>query len=1253
MKRSNFIFWILAGVLLTQSCKVVYKPYYSRGAANWPSVVPPDSAQLKYSVFLIGDVGAPSLDPQEPSLRLLEKHLQQAGEQSAVVFLGDNIYHYGMPEPGALDRELSERRMNEQLNILANYPGEKYMIPGNHDWSNGGRGGLAAALRQEQYVERYLEDTTIVVGGNFFVPDDGCPGPYEVLLQDDLLLIALNSQWWLHPHERPYGPNNYCNITNEADLLVQLEDIIRKNQDRNILVVAHHPLSTQGNHGGYYQLLDHIFPLTLLIDWLYVPLPVIGSIYPLGRMLGGVSQDTPHPKYQAYISGLMSIFEKYDNVVYAAGHEHSLQYFNVNGVQQIVSGSGCKRQHMRRKGEAIFAHEAYGYAVLNFYANEEVWVEFWEPGPGGTGDGSEGVLAFRAPMYTRKKRPQPDLPPAGPQVDFRDSTVTVAANPGYEVNAAQRLLIGQHYRPVWNTPVKMDLLDLQREQGGLIPYKRVGGQTTAALRLRSPEGREFTLRTLNKDPAEEVPEGVRQVVASDLLQGRMSAHHPYASLALPRLSAAAGVFHVNPKLVYVPEDPRLGYYLPEFSNTVAILQENPDDDHQDVESLGYARNLVGSDRMFERLRQDNDHSVDSKKFARARLFDMLIGDWDRHEGQWRWVERRSEGRRLFEPVPKNRDMAFYKADDGLIPFLASRRWALRNIQSFRHNFGDIVGLNLTALPLDRTLLSELTKADWAAVAQDVQAALTDEVIEAAIRDLPAEVFAVSGPDIISKLKSRRDLLPQAAADFYGHLARVVDVAGSNSREYFEIIRLNNRETAITVRNIRPDSTLGRVLYRRTLHTAETEEVRIYGLGGDDVFEVSGEVGTGILIRIIGGEGHDRITDQSRVGGMANRTYVYDTKEGNTFTFGPSTRDKTADYPEINNYDRQDHGVPYLGPRIYTEYNVDDALRLGAGLTLRTPGFRRSPFAQQHYFRVNYAFGTAAHSLTYDGTFTQAIGRWDLNLGLFQEGPQFLFNYFGLGNETRMEAENIRFNRVNFSQFRLSPAVSRNLTSFFKIGVGPQYSEFWVEQTPDRFVATPEAGVDPGSFGTTQYLGLRFFANVEAMNNLVNPRLGIKFLNEAVYHHQMGANGWNFTNLNSEFLFYLTPNLPFRATLAFRLGGAHNIGDFRFFQANTLGGTENLRGYRRNQYAGRSSLYQNTELRIKLLRYDTYLLPLNVGILGLVDHGRVFADGEHSRKIHRGIGGGVWVDFLNQTLLNATYTAGEFERVFNVTFGFLF
>ena len=1242
------LFWLSGCLLLVQACTVSRRPFYARQVAGWQAATPKDSSRLTYTVFLIGDVGAPSLDKQEPSLKLLQSQLQEAGERSAAIFLGDNIYQYGLPEPGAFDRKLSEQRMNEQLNVLIGYPGEKYMIPGNHDWSNGGERGLEAVLRQEQYVEKYLDDTTVVHGGNFYVPDNGCPGPYEVLLQDDLLLIALNSQWWLHPHERPYGPNNYCNIANEADFLAQIEDLIRKHQNKHIMVVGHHPLASRGEHGGYFKPIDHIFPLSLLFDWAYLPLPVIGSIYPLGRMYGGVSQDIPHPKYQAYIKGLMSIFRKYENVVYAAGHEHNLQYFKIDGVSQIVSGSGCKRDSYKKNGEAIFAQGVKGFARVNYYANGEAWVEFWAPG---TGDGSTGEIIFRMPMYTRKTKPAEKLAPSA--VDYRDSTITATPAPGFRPNRFKKFFLGEQYRQVWSTPVKMDLLDLKREGGGLFPYKRGSGKQTASLQLRNAEGREYSLRTVSTAHMQTLPEGLRQTMARELLQDQIYAQHPYGALVLPKLSDAAGVLHVKPELVYVPNDPQLGNYQAEFSNTVAILEAGPAEDYPDERSPGFTRNLIGTDRMLERLRQDSENATDQKAFARARLLDMFIGDWDRHEGQWQWVEHKTDGGSVFEPVPRDRDVAFFKGGDGLIPYLTSRKWAVRNIQSFGYDYGDLIGLNLTALALDRSLLAGLSKEDWIAIAREMQAALTDEVLEAAIRDWPPEIYAVSGSEVIAKLKSRRDLLLQAANDYYRHLAKVVEIAGSDTRERFEIKRLNNHETAITVFDIKANGETGRILYQRTLYTDETQEVRIYGLGGEDAFEVSGEVEGGILVRIIGGEGHDHITDRSRTGGFAKKTYVYDTQDGNTFVFGPTTRDQTAAYPEINNYDRQDHQVPYLGPRMYLEYNVDDGLLLSAGVTLRTHAFRKAPFAQQHFLRVRYATATAAHHIEYQGTFTQALGRWDLNVEGAQEGPQFLYNFFGLGNEARRGAENVSFYRVRFARFRVSPTVSKNLASFFKVGFGPQFEQFEVEPTPGRFVATPEAGVDPGTFRTNRYLGFRFFAHAEAMNNPVNPRIGIKFLNEISFHRQLAFEKWKYTNLQSEFVFYLTPNLPFQATLAFRLGGAHNIGDFRFYQANTLGGTDNLRGFRRTRFAGRSSVYQNTEIRVQVFRYQTYLFPLQVGVLGLIDHGRVLADGDRSSQLHRGVGGGIWVDLLNQAVLNATYTAGGEEKLYNLNFGFFF
>src|SRR6478735_2508388 len=145
-------------------------PNYKSEVSNWKTITPPDSLQIKHSIFLIGDVGSPKHSPQEPSLKLMRHQLEVADSNSTAIFLGDNVYSYGMPEPDAYDRKISERRLNDQLDILKNYHGEKFMIPGNHDWKQGLAGGWDAVIREEEYVESYLKDTAFVTGGDFFVP---------------------------------------------------------------------------------------------------------------------------------------------------------------------------------------------------------------------------------------------------------------------------------------------------------------------------------------------------------------------------------------------------------------------------------------------------------------------------------------------------------------------------------------------------------------------------------------------------------------------------------------------------------------------------------------------------------------------------------------------------------------------------------------------------------------------------------------------------------------------------------------------------------------------------------------------------------------------------------------------------------------------------------------------------------------------------------------------------------------------------
>ncbi|MDX5480584.1 MAG: hypothetical protein LPK07_02800, partial [Hymenobacteraceae bacterium] len=1147
---------------LTLTACVSSKPYYSRDAETWEQNVPDPENEVIYTVFLIGDVGAPDLNG-EPSMLLMRKQMEEAGMQSATIFLGDNVYHNGLPPPGRYDREISERRLNAQLDILKGYEGEKYMIPGNHDWNHSGRGGVEYVMREQRYVNEYLTDENIVVGGDFYVPGNGCPGPYEVKISDDLVLIAIDSEWWLHPFDRPYGENSGCGAATEIDFLVQLEDIIEKNSGSDILVVGHHPLMTRGAHGGFFTLKDHIFPLTMLRNWIYFPLPVIGSIYPFARKYGGILQDIPHPRYQAYIEGLTRIFEKYDNIIYAAGHEHALEYFKHNDLPLIVSGSGCKVQFVKPGGESTkYVQKVKGFAKLTYHENGEVWTEFWVP----EGDGSTGRVTYRTPVYAKK--PRPEKPLVEDKTNYADSTITLAANSNYQVSGLRELLLGEHYREVWATPVEVPLLDMKNEFGGLTPYQKGGGKQTASLKVRNPDAKEYKLRSVDKNPAQALPEYLRETAARTLLQDQISAQHPYGALAVPPLADAAGVYHTNPKLVYIPNTPYLRQYLDEFGNTLAFLEEDADENHEETASLGYAENLVGTDKVLEELEQDNDSEVDQQEYVRARLLDMLIGDWDRHEGQWRWVEEKKEKGKRYTPVPEDRDQAFFKVD-GVLPWLATRKWGVRNVQNFGYEYEDIIGLNLSALDLDRTFTSRVTKEEWLRIARDIRQRVTDEVIREAVSQWPEDVQRISGEEVAAKLRSRREKLPQAAEEYYNFLAQYVDIAGSDKHEQFLVNRLDNERMQVIGYKTSKEGEIREEIYNRTFFTDQTKEVRIYGMDGQDEFLVTGDVDESIVVRIIAGNGDDRIVDNSRVSGLKKHTIVYDTELGNEFVFGPETKDKTEPYDEVNLYDRRNYSLPYLGPRLSTEYNVDDGVFLGAGLLLRTQKFRKRPYASEHLLEANYAFLTSSFNVRYTGDVRQVLGNWSLALNAALEGPKYQRNFYGLGNNTEQASDlEERFYRVRYERVALNASLYRQPATFFKLGIGPTYERFHVVEPEEETYllnVAREGGLQPGTydpvagkFNVQHYGGIAAYLNMDVIgggSREQNPRIGMRWYSSISYNRQLNGEKLDFTNLSSEFRFYISPNFPLQLTWAGRVGAAHNYGDFRFYQANTLGGTE--------------------------------------------------------------------------------------------------
>lgn len=291
-------------------------------------------------------------------------------EKTTVLFLGDNIYKKGLPDKGASNYEISKEIIDAQLSIADNTPAKVYMIPGNHDWDNSGKNGYAAIIRQQLYVDNWKNDNVK------FFPKSGCPGPDVKELGNDVILILFDSQWWLHRHDKP-GSESDCNFRTKEEVLTRIEEIVSKNHKKLVIFASHHPLKSNSVHGGYFRLKQHIFPLTDLKKYLYIPLPVIGSIYPLVRGVFGVTQDLKHPKYAGMIKELKNAVKSHPNIIFASGHDHSLQLIKDSSISYIVSGSGAKTNRVSKKRKSLYVSGENGFCVIEVTNNKNTSVSFY------------------------------------------------------------------------------------------------------------------------------------------------------------------------------------------------------------------------------------------------------------------------------------------------------------------------------------------------------------------------------------------------------------------------------------------------------------------------------------------------------------------------------------------------------------------------------------------------------------------------------------------------------------------------------------------------------------------------------------------------------------------------------------------------------------------------------------------------------------------------------------------------------------
>ena len=840
------------------------------------------------------------------------------------------------------------------------------------------------------------------------------------------------------------------------------------------------------------------------------------------------------------------------------------------------------------------------------------------------------VAAGSGPLGGQAPARSPGAPARG--------SATVTAGPQYGAGWLHRALLGAHYRNLWTTPIQVPVLDLAHFGGGLTPLKRGGGRQTKSLRLRGADGHVYVFRSVDKDPAGAMPPELRATFVERLLQDQISASHPVGALVVGPLLRAAGVYHAEPQLVAMPDDPRLDSF-PEFKGMLGQLEEHPTVDPDEDVGFEGAEKIASTQKLWEHLTRDSHHRVDSRAFLAARLLDVFVGDWDRHPDQWRWARFDEAGVHVWRPIPRDRDQAFSRLD-GVLPGLA--RYYYPDLVGFGDRYPAMIGLTWDGRALDRRLLVDLEKPVWDSVAGALEARLPDSVIDAAVRRLPPEYYARDGARLSRALKRRRDLLRAASDRFYALLAGVVDVQATDEADFAAVER--RADGAVAVRLSRPDGT---PYFGRTFRRNETSEVRLYLQGGDDRVVVRGAGHGGITLRVITGAGKSQVVDSARGWG---RNYLYMNHPPARLITGPRTsvdrgaaRDGPPDDPTKPQL--RDWGTRW-NPGVRLLFAPDLGVVAGIGETGTWYGFRQDPYRSQLDLNVGYATAAQRFRAAVTSDFRDVVWGLDADLELRASGIEVV-RFYGFGNEIAAPRSDDYY-KVRQEQYVIAPSlVARSGIARFTLGPLLKYARTTLDT--GTFVGSLRPSGVPHFLQVGAQAELRF----DARDRVRAPSRGALLTLGGSWYGAAYDAATPFGEGHAEAATYLTAPIPLQPTLALRVAGKKVWGAYPFHEAAYLGGAATMRGFSEHRFAGDASVYGNAELRLRLARLFM-LVPEELGVFGLADAGRVYLAGETSDRWHAAVGGGVWVAFLSRTntLSVAAARSVEGTRVY-VRAGFAF
>ncbi|MEO2053108.1 MAG: ShlB/FhaC/HecB family hemolysin secretion/activation protein [Allomuricauda sp.] len=1154
---------------------------------------------ISHSFYVTGNLMTENDIEHSTIINALVSQLQNDDKPNTILFLGNNIPKGGTMEDGPFSHHI--------LAALKPYSHNMYFIPGELDWKQ----GLKGLKKQEDFLEGIFQNRSI------FQPEKGCPIE-KIEINEHLDLLILDSQWALSDWNIIPNINDHCEIKNKLEFYIEVEHEIVKSQDKTVLVALHHPVS---NYGKYSNQLN----------------------------FGINPKNINNKHYKEFSDHLLTIAQQFKNVVFVSALEQNLQLIDDNEVPIIISGAVANNHKAKNGYGSKFYYNDKGFSKIIVLKDGSIWATFY---------GEQNN--FEAPLFSKEIVESKSVKINEVFDEYntpRYVNASIYEPEELERSGFYKTLWGEHFRDDYKQKIKVKTVLLDTLYGGLSVVRKGGGHQTNSLRLMTRDNKEFVMRSAKKSAlrflqyflfkTQYLEPDVEDDYFVQLLQDYWTTAHPYGQLTIAELSDAIGLYHANTELYYVPKQQALGIYNDAYGGKIYFIEERLTDGHENIASLGNTNKIESTKDLFDKLRRKDKIEVNEALYIRTRLFDNIIGDWDRHEDQWRWaVQQQANGIELYEPIARDRDQVYSDFDGFILGALTTLSPPLRFMQRYDASFNHTKWYNDAGDDVDLTVLMKHTKEDWIREAKYIQSHLTQDVIEKAFKKLPAEIDQEKVQRTKQALIGRLNNIDQYALDLYENLRENVIVTGSDKKDHFQITRKPNGITNVSIYRVKNGKKANKywdVDYDRTV----TKEIWIYGLDDEDVFNVDGKGDNYIRIKIIGGQNKDtyKITNRSNV-----RVFDQKTKPNKFET--KVSRTLSDDY-DLNTYyfkkNRRDISqiVPLIG------LNPDDGLGIGAKYSYTKNALRRNPFTAKHDVSAVYYDATSGVQVNYSGEFATIFDK--INLGIIAEfnSPSFTSNFFGFGNETENfdGTLDFDFNRVRIRSILFSPSLIYRGYQGSKTTIGLSYENVEVERTSGRFIET--ANVNQEVFNGQDFFGIEASYGYKNFDNETYPKSGFEFNLEGGYKV-------NFTE-NRDF-FYVIPALRLTSKLdrkgiliyATEVKAHFNLGnEFEFYQAATLGDSNGLRGFRQERFSGNRSFYHSSDLRLGLGKFRNAILPISFGIYGGLDYGRVWVENDSSHRWHTTPGGGLFFNLAGFTTANVAYFSSKDGGRLNIALSLAF